>query len=461
MSVDDLTMRRPSPPPTVLRRPTDPDVYRVQVGQWGDRWYCDPWPADDIASETEATWPSVSLVEKAAGWPWSVVANTTARRLAASADLAVIGAERTAEARQKRLKLVDELEGADARRRGQNVHRLIESHLYGEPVELVEGEPGWEYTTCVRAMLAELDPQLDAAEFVAICRGLNGIGYGGTGDAVCRIGGRRYIVDWKTRGADSNHGAYPAEGAQVAAYAGADYWIVDDGEGGARRMAPLELEGGLIISIKAESYEVYPVDLDKAWPYWAAMHAWWVAGRLPKSIGRKWPPAKAAKPATVLEAGQAATVQRAALRAPAPAVVEDERPADEADVNAIRARWELGMQDDGRQWLGQVVREAIDAGADFRVTVRAVQRRADIYAGLVEWVCDGAWSPTDDIGLRALLVKVTGDQSAWWPTLTLGAIVGQLSIAQAAAFRRAVHQVATGDLELLHVDDAWTWQDAF
>jgi hypothetical protein len=261
MKTTELTTPPPlTPPPGALRAPTDANNYRVKVGRWGERWYCDPLPGCAIADATDEVWPSVTTVGKANGWPWGIVANTTAKRIAQSNELAAIAAQ-PPEARLKRLKGIDETAGEQARNRGSNVHRVAEAHLYGAEMHLAYDAPGYDYQPIVERMFLELAPRLVAAEFVAIHRTLNGAGYGGTGDAVLDIADRLYLVDWKTRGGDSDHGAYPNEAAQIAAYAGAQYWIVDDGQGGARRIRPLELDGGLIISIKTDSYEIYPVQL--------------------------------------------------------------------------------------------------------------------------------------------------------------------------------------------------------
>ena len=81
----------------------------------------------------------------------------------------------------------------------------------------------------------------------------------------------------------------------MGGYGRAQYIIIDDDDPdnphGAKRAPIPELDGGLIISIKSDSYEVYPVDLDRAFDHFTALHAWWVARRDErKAVGRKWPP---------------------------------------------------------------------------------------------------------------------------------------------------------------------------
>jgi hypothetical protein len=79
----------------------------------------------------------------------------------------------------------------------------------------------------------------------------------------------------------------------VSAYGRADYWIVgcDESLNGAKRIKPLDLAGGLIVSIKPDSYECFPIDLDEGFDYWTDLHAWWQARRSERRpVGRKWAP---------------------------------------------------------------------------------------------------------------------------------------------------------------------------
>jgi hypothetical protein len=106
---------------------------------------------------------------------------------------------------------------------------------------------------------ATYQPELYAAEVVCIHRTLNGVGYGGTADAIIRIDGSLYLVDWKSRGSD--HDAYPEEAGQVAALAGAEYMIITGPDGEPTRALVPRLEGGLIVSIKTDGCRTYPVML--------------------------------------------------------------------------------------------------------------------------------------------------------------------------------------------------------
>lgn len=274
----------------VLRGPADADHYRVRVGRYGDRFYTDPLAADAIHEATDDAWPSVSTVKKASGNDWSFVA---LRRVAESKidDLAALD---TSE-RYERLKVTNKVGLERAAQRGTNVHTWFERGLKGEPYgvdPLFPDAPGAGYLDAVRDFFATWQPELVACEMVCIDRNLHSYGYGGTTDAVIAIDGRKWWVDWKSRGEDSAHGAYPEEAAQIAAYARAQYVIVE-GANGPERIAPPEVDGGLIVSIRPDGCRLYPVDLDKAYEHWTAMHAWWVARRSEREpIGKPWAPRK-------------------------------------------------------------------------------------------------------------------------------------------------------------------------
>src|SRR5690606_28481870 len=98
-------------------------------------------------------------------------------------------------------------------------------------------------------------------------------------------------IDWKSRTIDSKHSAYPEEGAQIAAGVRADYMIVDDGNGGAKRALLPKVDTGLVVSIKPDGARVYPIDIDTAWRHVEAMHAFWKARQVERDfIGRVWAP---------------------------------------------------------------------------------------------------------------------------------------------------------------------------
>lgn len=285
-----------------LRPPADADNYRVQAGRFGDRFYTDPLPADGVwaATTDDDIYPAISTVKKASGQDWS---RAMAKRLAkAPSQLVEIGNIDSEFERKARLNLLSDAGLDQASGRGTVVHAHAEAKLANRMPIYQVNEVVKPFIRTLDAFLAAYNPTLVAAEFVAVHRDLNAhgvrrgnqyLGFGGTGDAVLEIDGGLWLVDWKSRSEDSPHKAYPEEGAQVSAYGRAQYWIVGDDESlnGARRIAPLDLAGGLIVSIKPDSYECFPIDLDEGFDYWTDLHAWWQARRSEtRPVGRKWAP---------------------------------------------------------------------------------------------------------------------------------------------------------------------------
>jgi hypothetical protein len=285
-----------------LRPPADADNYRVKAGRFGDRFYTDPLPADATWASTsdDDIYPAISTVKKATGQDWS---KAMAKRLAkAPSQLVEIGKLESETERKARINLLSDEGLGQASGRGTIVHAHAEAVL-GNRLPIYElNDVVKPYIARLEDFFAAYNPTLVAAEFVAINRDLNDHnlhrgnkfrGYGGTGDAVVEIDGQLWLVDWKSRAEDSDHKAYAEEGAQVAAYGRADYWIVgcDESINGAKRIKPLELAGGLIVSIKPDSYECFPIDLDEGFAYWTDLHAWWQARRSEtRAVGRKWAP---------------------------------------------------------------------------------------------------------------------------------------------------------------------------
>lgn len=287
-------------PPAVLRGPADADHYRTQVGNSKHRWYIDPLPADDVWPETteDTYWPAVSTVKKASGADWTRVglarvAKATAGKRGRFDDLS--------EEQIYKMLDADNWNGLDAASlRGTNVHTYFEMGLRGHPIQYQHhaNEPGAEYLGAVRSFFLAYKPRLLVAEYVTLDRDLNGVGYGGTGDAIIEMDNKAHdarviaAVDWKSRKDEGKQTAYAEEAAQVSANARAQYMIVEGPNGPERRALP-PCDLGAIISIRPDGCRVYPIDLDKGWVHWTAMHAWWVARKTERdSIGRVWPAAK-------------------------------------------------------------------------------------------------------------------------------------------------------------------------
>ena len=246
----------------ILRGPADADHWRVKEGRFNERWYTDQLPACPLG-EYLPDWrgPSISTLK-----PPFANKYVPMRSIAEMSDAEWKRLSSTsAETRYEAIKSHEKLAGRINMDRGNIVHEWAEDLLFGRPMRLVLGYSGEAETQAERYRPAlvqffdDYQPTLIAAEVVCLHRTLNGIGYGGTCDAMVAIDGRNYIVDWKSRSSD--HAAYLEEAAQIAGYANAEYMIVETDGGPARAPIP-ELEGGLIVSIKDDGYRVYPVEVN-------------------------------------------------------------------------------------------------------------------------------------------------------------------------------------------------------
>lgn len=136
-------------------------------------------------------------------------------------------------------------------------------------------------------------------------------------------------------------------------------------------------------------------------------------------------------------------------------------PASEDDVKVFEARWELGMREHAKKWTGKIVKEAIDAGADFRLSTLNTQRRADIYCALTEWATTDLYDPKDDAPFRAAIVAaLDGDTAPAGDVMTapLGLLLGELTTTQAAHLRLVVTEIARDRMALAYTDDGTpTW----
>lgn len=446
---------------SVLLGPADADHYRVKVGRYGDRWYTDPLPACDLAEADDGTYPSISTVKKASGQDWSFVSmKRVAKAIAAKPDRFV---DLDPTEVSDRVKTIDRVDKEAAFARGNAVHRYAEDRLRGV-LEPRRDIAGGDYFDAVDRFLDDHQPELVAAEVVAINRTLNGAGYGGTLDALVRIGDETWIIDWKSRGDGSDHGAYPEEAAQLGGYAAAEYIIVE-GDNGPERMRLPELAGGLIVSIKSDGYRVYPIDLAEAKQHWAALHSWWVARRNEQdAVGRPWAPRKSSSDGAPSLSGDAESTVLSTVTRPAPttpprtarrggkdslrdagskasaqhraaqvAVEHKDGPATghiRYDIDAEggpvddAAVTELGWQhkaldDRQRAEIDRTVIEARDAGVSITLHGARTMRRYHIARGLIAWARAG-WSDDDirDVTNGLLEVGDTFDP--------LGALVGRL-----------------------------------
>lgn len=440
--------RKPQPPATVLRGPADADAFRVKVGRYGERWYTDSLPACDIAPASEANFPSVSAVKKAK--PFEGADYVAMKRIAL--DLAEPNPANLPThyaPMYEYFKSVNKLGLDAAGKRGTHVHKMFEQKLYGLPV--TEQGPGSHYAAAVHDFFDAYQPELVAAELVTICRDIHGVGYGGTADAIVMIDGKRYLVDWKSRSEDGDHAAYPEEGAQLAAYATADYMIAEGDNGMAKRVNIPDLDGALIVSVKPDGCRIYPVDLVTATSYFHAIYAWWLARRSEReAVGRPWPTKTAAveqsAPAPVAAGGADShtdtpgifdglvvepTVGVATARTPYVAPVASApqwtaQPAPEGiEIEAKTvARLTAGYErrsPEAKAVIGALIKEAQRAGVAFgQVERNPTERRFELGRACL-WIADH--TDGDEELVRAAMRLVVGDippvQSA-----PLGAVLG-------------------------------------
>lgn len=262
----------------------DPEMFRIKVGQYSDRWYIDPLPSCDLA-EADPEWkaPSVSTIKKASTKDWTAV---TLKRLAywmhqAKPQLNDLMPDeieaRLIAAKSESLDLAAE--------RGTQIHKMFEVYADGGDISSVElGAEAMRYARTVRRILRDHQPKIVLSEFVVISRD---IGYGGTGDAIWEIDGALYLVDYKSR--SNKNAKYLEEAWQLSAYGHGDYLIVA-GEDGPKRIPVPELAGGLVISITPSSYRFYPVDLAAAAPGFIALRdlAGWKAQGTRAVFGKEW-----------------------------------------------------------------------------------------------------------------------------------------------------------------------------
>lgn len=467
--------RKPQPPAGILRGPANADAFRVKVGRYGERWYTDSLPACPIAPTSEATFPSVSTIKKAK--PFEGADYVAMKRIAK--ELEVIPPANRIDSlpwnfagMYERFKTINKLGLDAAGKRGTHVHKMFEQLLYGQPI--TEQGPGAHYANAVRSFFDAYQPELVAAELVTICRDIHGVGYGGTADAIVVIDGKRYLVDWKSRSEDGDHAAYPEEGAQLAAYASADYMIADGDNGMAKRANIPELDGALIVSVKPDGCRIYPVDLVTATSYFQSIYAWWLARRSEKdAIGRPWPtkvsvaveqsrqdvpatdggashtppvasgeagtpsPAPAGDPFEgLVVSGEAPSLGVARKAPPKPAYSDDELINDityEAFQKAFQA-----LSADAKVSIKAVAEQAHAAGHSVSVAQRRSVRRFNIGTALMAW----AEQRRSEDDLRAALFLATGHEDVLQPGIPVGAAVGVLTNDEAAKFVAVVTALA-------------------
>lgn len=139
-----------------------------------------------------------------------------------------------------------------AAKRGTEVHDLAEKLIHGVEVDVPEELAG-HVESCVRFLDEwKLSPVL--VESTVASRRWN---YCGTLDVVAdRPNGPRAIFDYKT----SRSGIFGETALQLAAYAHAEVYLDGTDE---KPLADVGIEAGFAVWIRADGYDVYPVDISE------------------------------------------------------------------------------------------------------------------------------------------------------------------------------------------------------
>ena len=321
----------------------DPEHFRTTFRK--QRWYVDPLPACDLAPATSNRWPSLSALKRSWSgtfskkWTDGNVYDLDPLRVALYVDehiahLATLPTNERVPTMAKAAKA--DLNAASAR--GTAVHSAIEALILDGDEEAARKVCHPDYWTTVLDLVASLDPTVLHAETVAISRSK---GWAGTFDLIATIKGSTYLIDWKSRGGTSGHGAYEAEGAQLGGYASADYIIAPGTDGTAVRAPLPHLDGGLVVSIKPDGWEAYPVDLDIAKAACVEMHEAWLKLSQGKSTGRKSIGKATWSGPDTLEADLAASLpieDRTAYVVERIGALKNDHPER---VDALRQKWDL------------------------------------------------------------------------------------------------------------------------
>lgn len=162
----------------------------------------------------------------------------------------------------------------EAARRGTEVHSLAEKLTHGEEVEVPELLAG-HVQSCIK-FLDEWQVKPVLTEFTVGHRRWR---YCGTGDLIADLPeslvtafqcGTRPIIDYKT----SRSGIFAETALQLSAYRHAELYLdADDTE---QQVADLGITGGLAVWIRADGYDVYPVDTSEQ-VFKDFLHVAWVA----------------------------------------------------------------------------------------------------------------------------------------------------------------------------------------
>jgi hypothetical protein len=250
----------------MLFGPAHPENFRQQVGRYGDRHYVDNLPEDDIATPSD-TLPSVSVVKGAypkflnawianetAGYAYDHVEQWKDLPRDEMIDLVAKAANRTRDR---------------AAWRGSTVHEMIVDIALGKPIdERLVADDVKPFLPGMVAMVRDLRLHPEVVEAVVFDQTL---GYGGTFDCIAHTVKGRGFLDFKTR---KKPDAYDEEAAQIAAYAKAEYMIVDINNVATRQFIPA-FDFAAAIVITPDGYRVHEVDMKRAYELWRSLLVFW------------------------------------------------------------------------------------------------------------------------------------------------------------------------------------------
>lgn len=424
----------------MIRSLTDPERFRVLYR--GGRRYVDREPAD-------GTWEPTGEKDKL------INCTTVAKAISSDAFFKKVGSSRVPLDALRVAKYADEnlerLAGMEsderveamataatrdlnrAAERGTAVHSLIEALLKGQPPLILDGEAE-QYLDIAEKVATDFADQLTHMEVVAFHRDHpeRGLDYAGTFDGF----GKSVFLDWKTRGPDAKHGAYEKEVAQLGLGTLCSYYFDVDRDGNLVRTAMPSFDELLVVSIRPDSYEVYPIDpvlaadvAEKAIEVYTAKST--AASRARAATGQPRPMAGETAPRT-----QPARIEPVNAPAPPePKTAPEGGPADADKVVALleRARSHAAVAATVNRW----VRDAARAHVDWRIGIEAQYSTERRYAlsyvavELAEHLCSGGDdAAVEDEVARAALALVIGDD-AHQPILAVGGLIGTLTIDQA------------------------------
>lgn len=147
--------------------------------------------------------------------------------------------------------------------KGTTIHRIAEQLSHGVEVDKPAGLEG-HIEACVRFLDSyDVTPVISEATIVN-----RAIPYAGTLDLVADLLGHRYLLDWKT-----GKSVYAEAALQLAAYAHAEHYL--DKAGLEQPFADLCVERGAVVHLRADGYDVYPMQIGEA-PFNLFRHAAWV-----------------------------------------------------------------------------------------------------------------------------------------------------------------------------------------